>query len=86
MDVSRIDTLPELAEIVEKMRVLLMGHDRMISEYRDCIVDLQIGSSRLEQEVVSPGPKERPACGHSVCRQHWVEAGDSDCVDGEASP
>ena len=26
-----------------------------------------------------------PACGHSACRQNWIENGSSRCVDGEVA-
>ncbi|HAX81607.1 MAG TPA: hypothetical protein DCY40_03430 [Actinobacteria bacterium] len=26
-----------------------------------------------------------PACGHSACRQHWIDTGNSACVEGDAT-
>lgn len=38
-----------------------------------------------KQRPSPPPPADQPACGHSACRQNWIETGSARCVDGQVS-
>jgi hypothetical protein len=45
-------------------------------------------SDRIESAYAEDAadPSESPACGHSACRQHYIDTGSSECVEDDGNP
>lgn len=67
-----------IAAIVSELDGTEWGPDTI-----DAVASILRSAGFAIRDVDDDGCENSPPCGHSACRQHWIDTGSAECVDAE---